>query len=73
MWDRQYLSSVMISAAVAITTISGIVSLLLWLGWLAVVGIPAMAGGFLAWFYWGPRPDLRLRDLANERDVLADE
>ena len=73
MWDRQYLSSVMISAAVAITTISGIVSLLLWLGWLAVVGIPVMAGGFLAWFYWGPRPDLRLRGLANERDVLADE
>ena len=63
----------MISAAVAVTTISGIVSLLLWLGWLAVLGIPAMAGGFLAWFYWGSRPDLRPRGLADTQGVPADE
>ena len=63
----------MISVAVAITTISAIMSLLLWLGWLGLVGILVMAGGFLAWFYWGSRPGLRSSGRAGTRDAPANE
>jgi len=59
LWDRQYFASLAIFSAVAVATLTGMVSLLLWLGWAGLVGILTMAGGFLARFYWGPRPDLK--------------
>jgi hypothetical protein len=30
-----------------------------WLGWVVAVALGAVALGFLAWFYLGPRPDLK--------------
>jgi hypothetical protein len=68
LWDRQYVSSLGIFAAAAVLTLIGIVSLLRWLGWAGAAGLLAMAGGFLAWFYWGCRPDLIPRGDGPKRD-----
>jgi hypothetical protein len=68
LWDRQYISSLGIFGVVAVVTLIGIESLLLWLGWAGGAGLLAIAGGFLAWFYWGPRPDLTPRGDDPERD-----
>ena len=35
----------------------------LWAGWIGGIGILSVAGGFLAWFYKGNRPDLRTREV----------
>lgn len=66
MWDRQYFSSLAIFAAAVVATFSGIMSLLLWLGWLGLVGLLTVVGGWLAWFYWGPRPDLKPKGSDDE-------
>ena len=68
MSDRQYLSSLAISAAVVVAALGGIVSLAFWLGWGGVVGFMTIMGGFLTWFYWGPRPDLRSGEQDDELD-----
>jgi hypothetical protein len=57
--DRQYVLSLVISTAVAALAIAGIVCLVFWLGGVVVVAAGAIALGFLAWFYLGPRPDLK--------------
>jgi hypothetical protein len=59
--DRQYFCSLVIFCVVGGVTIAGIVSLPYWLGWAGALGLLAIGGGFLAWFYWGPRPDLKPR------------
>jgi len=56
--DRQYMASLALSGAVFIFGLAGIVMLSLWLGWLGALGLATVGGGFLVWFYWGPRPDL---------------
>jgi uncharacterized membrane protein len=68
LWDRQYVASIGIFVVVAVVTLIGIMSLLLWLRWAGVAGLTAIAGGFLAWFYWAPRPDLTPRDDETEPD-----
>ena len=73
MWDRQYVSSLGIFAAAAVLTLIGIVSLLRWLGWAGIAGLLAIAGGFLVWFYWGPRPDLSPRRDGPEEDGPRDD
>jgi len=73
LWDRQYFTSLAISAAAAVATFTGLVSLLLWLGWAGLVGLLTIAGGFLAWFYWGPHPDLTRRGRGDEFDEAGDE
>ncbi len=62
MWDRQYISSVAVSAAVLVLALAGLVSLPLWLGWGGAVALVILAGGFVAWFYGGARPDLPPRE-----------
>ena len=58
MRDRQYLASLALSVGVLVLVLVGLAALPLWLGWAGVTVVVAMAGGFLAWFYWGPRSDL---------------
>jgi hypothetical protein len=57
MRDRQYVSSLVISAAAAAGTLTGIVLFLLWVNWGGVVGLLTLVVVILAWFYWGPRPE----------------
>ncbi|HSB78868.1 MAG TPA: hypothetical protein VLM91_08775 [Candidatus Methylomirabilis sp.] len=64
--DRRYLVSLAISVAVVVAALGGIVSLTYSLGWGGAVGSLAILGGFLGWFYWGPRPDLRPTDRGGE-------
>lgn len=73
MRDRQYLCSLVVFAVVAGVAIAGIVSLPYWLGWAGAVGLLAIAGGFLAWFYWGPRADLKPRGPGETLDRRGDE
>jgi len=58
MRDRLYCASLGMSALAAIVTVGGIVSFSWALGWAGAAGLLAAVGGFLGWFYWGPRPDL---------------
>lgn len=62
MRDRQYVSSLAVSAAVLALSLAVLVSLPLWLGWGGVVGLAMIVGGFLLWFYRGRRPDLQAMD-----------
>lgn len=62
MRDRQYLASLALSAGVLVLVLVGLAAVPLWLGWAGVTVVATMTGGFLAWFYWGPRSDLRPRD-----------
>ncbi len=62
MGDRQYLVSVLLSGAVFLLVLAGLVALPLWLGWPAALGLGVVAGALLAWFYFGPRPDLEPRE-----------
>ena len=73
MRDRQYCSSVVISAAAAIATLIGIVFLLLWLRWAGLIGLSMSAGGLLAWFYWGPRPDLKPKSRGDQFNEAGNE
>ena len=61
MRDRQYLVSLASFAGAAAVAFAGIVALMVWLGRAGLVGLLIIAGGILAWFYWGPRPDLQPR------------
>jgi hypothetical protein len=73
LWDRQYFSSLAISAAAAVATFAGVMSLLTWLGWAGLVGLLTIAGGFLAGFYWGARPDLPRRGRGGKSDEAGNE
>jgi len=59
--DRQYVSSLAVTAAVLTLSLAALVSVPLWLGWAGAACLLAIAGGFLIWFYRGPRPDLPAR------------
>ncbi|MEI8190394.1 MAG: hypothetical protein WCI75_11830 [candidate division NC10 bacterium] len=61
MRDRQYLVSLAGFAGAAAVVFTGIVALMVWLGWAGLVGLLTVAGGILAWFYRGPRSDLQPR------------
>ncbi|HSB71498.1 MAG TPA: hypothetical protein VLT62_19395 [Candidatus Methylomirabilis sp.] len=68
MSDRQHLSSLAVSAAAVAVALGAIVSMAFWLGWRGAVGFLTILGGFLAWFYGGPRRDLTSRERSDERD-----
>lgn len=59
MRDRQYLASLALSVGVLVLVLVGLAAVPLWLGWAGVMAVVAMAGGVLAWFYWGRRSDVR--------------
>ena len=59
MWDRQYIVSFATTVAAGALGAGALAGLLVWLGWTGVAGLLAIVGGFLLWFYLGPRPDLR--------------
>jgi uncharacterized protein (DUF58 family) len=60
--DRQYVSSLALSIGILVLVLVGLAAVPLWLGWAGVAALVMIAGGFLVWFYWGPRPDLQPRD-----------
>jgi hypothetical protein len=66
------MTSLGVSLAVAVLALVGIAAVPLWLGWPGVAALGAAVGGFLAWFYWGPRPDLRPGDASGERTSRDD-
>ncbi len=68
MWDRQYFTSLALFVFAAVTACAGVAFLLLFLGWPGLVALLAMAAGFLGWFYWGPRPDLKPRARGDRMD-----
>jgi len=45
----------------------------LWLGWAGAAALAAAAGGFLAWFYWGPRSDVTAAGPAGPRTRRTDD
>lgn len=59
MWDRQYIRSLAISVVVGTIAFGLLVGALAWSGWKGALGLLAVGGGFLFWFYRGPRPDVR--------------
>jgi membrane-associated phospholipid phosphatase len=71
--DRQFLSSLALFAAVFVAVLIGLAAVPLWLGWAGVAAVGAATGGFLAWFYWGPRPDLRPAGSADRKKRLDDD
>ena len=73
MRDRQYVSSLALSIAVLLLVLIGLVAFPLWLGWPGVAVLVAIVGGFLVWFYWGPRPDLRPGGSVSGRKRLDDD
>jgi hypothetical protein len=62
MRDCQYVSSLAVTAAVLGLGLGGLVSVPLWLGWMGAIGLLTAVSALLAWFYWGPRPDLTPKD-----------
>ena len=62
MRDRQYALSLAVSAVVLALSLAALVSVPLWLGWGGAACLLTIAGGFLLWFYRGPRPDLPAKD-----------
>jgi hypothetical protein len=58
-WDRQSISSLAITLVAGCLCVGALVAVLAWLGWKGALGLLAIVGGFLLWFYCGPRPDLR--------------
>ena len=73
MWDRQYFISLVLFAVASVATFTGFVSLLLWLGWPGLVLLLAIVAGFLTWFYWGPRADLKPEGRGDRMDEAGDE
>jgi hypothetical protein len=71
--DRQYLSSLALSAAVLGAVLIGLAAVPLWLGWAGVAAVGTAAGGFLVWFYWGPRSDLRPGGSVDRTKRLGDD
>lgn len=67
MRDRQYISSLSLSIGVLLLVLIGLAAVPLWFGWAGVTLLVTAAGGFLVWFYWGPRPDLRPRGSPDGR------
>jgi hypothetical protein len=65
--DRIFLSSLMISIGVMVAALGGIVSLAFWTGRGVAMGLLVIIVGSLAWFYWGPRPDLPSTDRGGEQ------
>jgi hypothetical protein len=59
--DRQYVSSLAVTVAVLALVLGGLVCVPLWTGWVGGVGLLALVGGSLVWFYRGARPDLMPR------------
>jgi len=55
--DRQYVSSLALSVAGLAAVYGVLTAVPLWLGWAGAAVLAALAGGLLAWFYWGPRSD----------------
>ncbi len=53
------MASLASSALGIVLALAGIVALPLWLGWAGAVPLVVVGGGCVAYFYWGPRPDLR--------------
>jgi hypothetical protein len=60
--DRQYISSLATTVVGGSLWLGLLLTMLVWLGWKGLVGLLAFVGGFLLWFYRGPRPDLRPRE-----------
>lgn len=58
MRDRQYLSSLALFVVALAAVLGGLAAVPLWFGWPGAAALAATAGGFLVWFYWGPRSDL---------------
>jgi len=71
--DRQYLSSLTLFVVVLALVLVGLAAVPVWLGCAGVTALVTIAGGFLAWFYWGPRPDLRPGGSVERRKRLADD
>jgi hypothetical protein len=71
--DRQYVSSLALSIGVLVLVLVGLAAVPLWLGWAGVAILVMVAGGFLVWFYWGPRPDLQPRDSRDGRTRADDD
>ena len=59
MLDRQYISSLVLTVVVGSLWLGLLLAVMVWLGWKGLLGLLALVGGFLLWFYWGPRRDLR--------------
>jgi hypothetical protein len=64
--DRQYVSSLALSIGTLVLALGGLAAVPLWLGWAGAAGLALVAGGFLVWFYWGARQDLRPVNPADE-------
>jgi hypothetical protein len=73
MGDRHYVTSLALSLALAVLALLGIAAIPVWLGWPGVAALWAAVGGFLVWFYWGPRPDLRPDDTSVGRKSRDDD
>jgi hypothetical protein len=61
MRDRQYFVSLAGFVGIAGLVFAGAATLLVWLGRAGSAGLMAIVAGILAWFYWGPRSDLKPR------------
>jgi hypothetical protein len=72
-YDRQYLSSLALSVAGLAAVCGALTAVPLWLGWAGAAAVAAMAGGLLAWFYWGPRSDTRSAGSARPRERRVDD
>ena len=66
MLDRQYVTSLALSIGVLALGLVGLAAVPLWLGWAGGAGLVLIVSGFLVWFYWGARPDLRPGSSADE-------
>ena len=73
MHDRQYCSSLALSVAALVAVVGGLAAVPLWLGWAGAAALAAAAGGFLAWFYWGPRSDVTAAGPAGPRTRRTDD
>ena len=73
MRDRQYVASLGLFALLAVTAVGGVVALAWVLGWAGAAGLLAVAGGFLGWFYWGPRADVKPERRRGRRGWRRDD
>ena len=73
MRDRQYASSLALFVVVLVSVLVGLAAVPLWLGWAGAAALVTIAVGFLVWFYWGPRPDLRPGGSVSGRKRLDDD
>lgn len=73
MHDRQYFSSLALSVAGLAAVYGVLTAVPLWLGWAGAAALAAMAGGLLAWFYWGPRRDAQPGGSVDPRGQRDDD